>query len=55
MELGRDANNWFSLFIPKYFLVFDAVINGIVFFISFSSRPVVCTNWTAESQLQVTG
>lgn len=23
-------------FIPKYFIVFDAIVNGIVFFISFS-------------------
>ena len=23
-------------FIPKYFIVFDAIVNGIIFFISFS-------------------
>ena len=32
-------------FIPKYFIVFDVIMNGIVFFISFSDNSfLLCRN-----------
>ena len=37
------------IFFPKYFIVFGATISGIVFFISFSDRPVMCAHRAAGS------
>ena len=37
----------FVRFIPRYFILFDAIVNGIVFLISLSaSSPLVCRNAT---------